>query len=273
MAFTPLVQYKGKNDGRGPSPIIWANLPRDIQDPNVGYELFDDFKVFGVKTLPTTVGHASSGYDGFGSASNTIADAGVRGGAITLAPTVTDNLSMALSTVTKPFQITSNASSAGKPLWFEARIKCSTVGNTESNFFVGLAGTSVLAVAVPLAIAGAVADINAVGFHRKEADGNIADFVYKANGVTAVEQIADSATLVADTFIKLGFYFDGETTLTTFVDGVANATTKTIPNATGTDFPSDVTLGPIIAQMNAAGSPGSLTIDWWRVAQLSVDAG
>ena len=88
MAFTPLVQYKGKNDDRGPSPIIWADLPRDIQDPNVGYEFFDDFLDFGVKTLPTTVGHASGGYDGFGSASNTIADAGVRGGAITLAPTV-----------------------------------------------------------------------------------------------------------------------------------------------------------------------------------------
>ena len=46
MAFTPLVQYKGKNDDRGPSPIIWADLPRDIQDPNVGFELFDDFTNF-----------------------------------------------------------------------------------------------------------------------------------------------------------------------------------------------------------------------------------
>ena len=138
---------------------------------------------------------------------------------------------------------------------------------------MGLADTSILAVAIPLTTAGAVADINAVGFHRKEADGNIADFVYKANGVSVVEQIADAATLVADTFIKVGFYFDGETTLTTYVDGVANSTTKTIPNATGTDFPADVTLGPIIAQMNASGSPGTLTIDWWRVAQLSVDPG
>ena len=274
MAFTPLVQYKGLNDGRGPSPEIWANLPRDINDPNVGYEFFDDFLDFGVKTLPTTVGHASGGYDGFGSSSNTVADAGIRGGGITLSATAADNLSISLATVAKPFQITSNASSAGKPLWFEARIKCSTVvGNDESNFFVGLAGTSVLAVAVPLTTAGAVADINAVGFHRKEADGDIADFVYKANGVAVVEQIADAATLVADTFIKLGFYFDGETTLTTYVDGVANATTKTIPNATGTDFPSDVTLGPIIAHMNDDGTPGTLTIDWWRCAQLSIDAG
>lgn len=133
-----------------------------------------------------------------------------------------------------------------------------------------------LTATVPIAAAGTLTDNNFVGFHRLEVDGANLDQVYKANAVTQVTTKADAQALVADAWIKLGMVFNpaddylGQAGyLQWFVNGVALTDRKLIPNATGTDFPADVTLGPVFALLNATGStPGETLMDWWACYQL-----
>ena len=72
--------------------------------------------------------------------------------------------------------------------------------------------------------------------------------------MTAVEVASDIGTLAVDTYVKLGFVFNPNgNVLTPYINGVAQSDTKTIPDATGTDFPADTE---------------TATLDWWRCAQL-----
>ena len=138
---------------------------------------------------------------------------------------------------------------------------------------VGLIGAATLSATVPIAADGTLADINLVGFHRLEGDGDQIDFVYKADGVTQVTVASDilSTALVADTAVRLGFHYEEDTALLTFyVNGTPSATTKTIPSDTGTDFPADVLLSPCMAVLNATGTtPGASRMDMWCTAQLN----
>jgi hypothetical protein len=55
-----------------------------------------------------------------------------------------------------------------------------------------------------------------------------------------------------------------------YINGAEQAATYTVPNATGTDFPADVALKPIIGQLLGASASYTLTVDWLRVAQMRV---
>jgi hypothetical protein len=127
-----------------------------------------------------------------------------------------------------------------------------------------------LTATVPITAAGAIADVNIVGFHRLEGDGDQFDTIYKADGVTQVTVQADAAVIVADTWVKLGMVFDpSNNSLSFYRNGVKLSTTYTVVAAAGTDFPNDVRLGFVIAVLNAtASTPGSSEIDWVRIAQL-----
>lgn len=247
------------------SPFIWKDCPiREILDGTVeGWLIEDDF----LNTIPVAAGaEAVAGrYYGFASTGGSVALADEVGGAMT-ASSDGDDEGASIRTAGRPFQI---SRSHGK-LWFEARVKTSTIADTKHGFFVGLSDSLTLSATVPLTAAGALADENLVGFHRLEGDGDKVDFVYKADGVTAVTVEADAATLVADTYIKLGMVYNPDTyVLTFYVNGVATDT-YTVASAAGTDFPNDVRLGLIFAVLNATGStPGTTTIEKWRCAQLA----
>ena len=115
----------------------------------------------------------------------------------------------------------------GKRLWFEARINCNGGDATNLDFFIGLAATEDLT---------GVADnmpANGIGFHKDDGDTNI-DFS-TSDGGTNIEQAA-VATLANDTYVRLGFSFDGGATgsgvLTPYVDGVAGTQITTMTYAT-----------------------------------------
>lgn len=263
------VQYKGSataDTNSIPSESIWADCPWAlIQETGNGYTFWDDFIAGGLTpTITTTVGVPP--YTMFGSSGATVTYAGdVRGGAIVLTE-ATDNEAVNIVTESLPFQISENL---GK-LWFEARIKVSTITTNEQAWFVGLAGAMTQSATVPLTAAGALADINLVGFHKPEANTTAFDASYKADGVTAVEVNSDIGTLAVDTFVKLGMVFDPDDSnkLKFYINGVEQASTKTIPDDTGTDFPADVQLGLCVAKVMANSAEETLTMDWWRCAQL-----
>lgn len=256
------------NVGKGPSGL-WHDCPwAAIQnDPNIGYSFFDDFvHVPKMPTITTEVG-VWNGYNVFGSSGATVLSTGVAGGELALTE-ATDDESVAIGSYGKPFRITKY----GGAFWFEARLKISTIATTTCSFLVGLMDNTALAVAVPMtATAGAIADINFVGFHKLDTDLGTFSGSYKANTVAAVATNSLTGTIAADTYIKLGMKYDPATyKLTWYVDGEPMASTKTIPDNTGTDFPADVGLGPVAAVHLGAAATGVLTLDWWRGAQLRV---
>lgn len=273
-----VTQYKGPqnlglaDNSRGPSPSIWSDCP--WQEIRAGYAdgiLIEDDFVNGPRVAAGSeasyAGYAG-GYRGFASTGGLVQDGGEWGGTADLSSDGDDE-GASFRTGSCPFQI---GRSQGK-FWFEARVKSSTITDTKHNLFVGLTADVALTATSPITAAGALADINLVGFFRGEAASGGASVAtaYKADGVTAVTVQAGAVTLVADTWVKLGIVFDPKNNeLSFYRNGVKLSGTKTIPAAAGTDFPNDVRMGLAIAVLNATGtSPGSSEIDWWRAAQLA----
>ena len=268
-----VTQYKGSQTGglssandRRPSPSIWADCPAleiasGIRD---GIHIFDDFGNGPQVAAGAEADYA--GYRGFADTGGSLADGGEWGGTL-VASSDGDNEGAGIRTGVAPFQIDIGQ---GK-FWFEARVKTSTITDNKHGIILGLMESTAITATVPITAAGAIADVNMVGFHRLETDGDYFDTVYKANGVTQVTVKSDAVLLVADTYVKLGMVFDPSTNVLKFyVNGVPLADSKTIPAADGTDFPNDVRLGMVFHVLNAtATTPGSSEIDWWRAAQLA----
>lgn len=268
------VAYKNNftaDTRRGPSLNIWGNFPWwEIERGIKGGVLFkDDFDTSGF-TVPTTEGQIGPWYKAFTSTGGTIkAATPVRGGVVTLGSDGDDE-GASIATVGCPFQIVA----ADGMFCMETRIKVSSIAVTLCDVFVGLCELVTLTATVPItATAGAMADKNFVGFMRPgtstAGDGSIVRTTYKADGITAVTVADYASQFVADTFIKLGMKFDPkDNILRFFINGVEQATTKTIPASAGTDFPSDTLMGPMFAVLNTAVNTSLITMDWWRFGQV-----
>lgn len=250
---------------RWPSPRLWAKFDQEyLVRPGRAIHLFEDFVTF-----PTIAAGAETtiygGYKGFASTGGLAAVADEIGGVIDFSSDGDDE-GASLGQINFPFQIDRTLGS----VFFEARVKTSTIADTKHGFFLGMIDASALSATVPIAAAGTLADENFVGFHRLETDGDYVNTVYKANGVTQVTVKEDAKVLVADTYVKLGFTYDSSNyRLSFYADGILLPDYKTIPTAAGTDFPNDVRLGLVFAVLNAtASTPGSSKLDWWRAAQI-----
>ena len=142
----------------------------------------------------------------------------------------------------------------GKRLWFEARINCNGGDATNLDFFVGLAATEDMTT-------GDNMPANGIGFHKDDGDTNI-DFS-TSDGGTDIQQAA-VATLANDTYIRLGFSFDGGATgsgvLTPYVNGVAGTQITTMTYATMAE------ISPIIMIRNGDGTTQQkIKIDYVQV--------
>jgi hypothetical protein len=265
------IQYTGANSDSGLSKMIWRDCPIDqiAWNPSIGYGYFDDFLHVPIQGTITTL-IMKGDYNWFGSSGATITPGDTVGGEIVLTE-ATDNQSVSMTYEQHPFII----NSATGQLWFEARMKTSTITADEQGWMVGLMDTTALSAAVPVTATGTIADVNFVGFHHPEGNTAAFDCSYKADGVTAVEVNSDVGTLVAGTYVKLGMRFhpqdpraSGAATLRFYIDGVQQATTKTIPASSGTDFPADIGLAPVVGQTLANSAAETLTLDWWACYQL-----
>jgi hypothetical protein len=248
------------------SPGLWGGCPwSGIKNGLIdGIAFEDDFD--GGPVVAAAAQAAYGRYYGFADTGGSGADAAAQFGALTFSSDG-DNEGASIAGMVACLNITKGAGD----LWFEARLKTSTIADTKHGIFVGLLGSATLGATVPIAADGTLSDDNKVGFWRLEGDGDKMDTYYKADSVTAVAVKSDAVTLVADTYKHVGMHFNRETNKLYFYDdGVVLADSKTIPDATGTDFPADAIMRPVFAVLNATGSsPGSSTIDWWAYAQLA----
>jgi hypothetical protein len=163
------------------------------------------------------------------------------GGLLLLTNTAADDDLVSLQKVGESFRFAS-----GKKLFFEARFKVSDA--TQSDFVVGLQITD----STPLDVSDGVFFI--------KADGSTSvSLVVEKNGTATTT--ASVATAANDTFIRLGFYYNGASAIEYFVNGVTLGTSVT------TNLVDDEDLTPTFAIQNGEAVAKTMTMDYIFVAK------
>lgn len=266
---------------RGFAPPIGGVFPATASgNPAIG--LFDDFDAFGITTpLASDIAYYQSNgiiYKSFENTAGIVAAVPTTTpsvdengpGVISLTPGGTDNndcVMQAGSATMMPFNV---IQASAKDLVFETRFKYSSIADGDTDFFIGLGGTG---AAVndgwigddPSAFTN-FADNNFLGFSRTPATGTTdINLIYdRVGGATASH--SGMHTLVADTYVKLGFRFNSVLkTLQVYANGELVDTIT--PAETGaTPWPS-LYMNFLAGIKYQATTQDVMYIDWWACAQ------
>lgn len=172
------------------------------------------------------------------------------GGALVLTNSTTDNDLNEVQRVGEAFMPV-----AGKKFFMKARFKVNEV--IESDALVGIAVTDTDPIAGP--------PTDGIYFLKSDGAATV-DLVVRKNATTGSTSASAIATMVADTFITLGIYFDGVRYVQYFVDDVHTGTLDltTSPSAYLPDTECRVTL---LVQQGEGTNAKSLTCDYILVSQ------
>ena len=163
------------------------------------------------------------------------------GGLLLITNTAADNDLVSLQKKGESFRFES-----GKALFFEARFKVSDA--TQSDVVIGLQITDT----TPLDVTDGVFFIKADG-------AATVDFrVEKNNTATTASAMA---TMEDDTYIRLGFYYDGSSAVQYFVNGTYTGSSVT------TNLPDDEDMTITIAIQNGEAAAKTMTVDYVYVAK------
>jgi len=276
------------------SPKLWKGFAAPIGgvfpstamgQPVLG--LFDDFHSFGIGTVAasnvewyTSNGIAYTGYGDdtavptYAAVPTTTPAVDANGpGVIAMQAHTTDNdisVIQAGGGTMMPFNV---IPSRLQELCFETRMKVSSIHTTattgETNLFLGLAGTGAAANnGVWVDDSASMASNDFLGFNRSAAMTSTMDFKYQRVGGTE-SQKDDVVTLVADTYVKLGFrYHASRKQCSVWVDGAEVASVRVSSAITGaTPWPS-LYMNFLAALQYQATTAHVMYIDWWACAQL-----
>ena len=161
-------------------------------------------------------------------------------------------------------------------IYFECRVRRDVLTDATGSFSVGLTKVSDWVAAALTDGTGVLeANVDFIGFSNLTNDADHVDFIYQATGQTQVMVLANAATLVANTFIRLGFLYDpapGDLNcLKFFVDGVQiNRTANTVSFASigAATFPNDVPMVPAFGYIqNGTADTDYVHVDWIAAAQ------
>jgi hypothetical protein len=163
------------------------------------------------------------------------------GGWLLITNTAADNDLVALQKKGESFRFAS-----GKKLWFEARFKVSDA--TQSDVVMGLQITD----ATPLDVT------DGVFFIKADGAATVDLLVEKNNTATTTSSVA---TMANDTFITLGFFYDGVSTIYYFVNGALGGSSVT------TNLPDDEDMTISFAIQNGEAVAKTMTVDYINVAK------
>lgn len=197
-------------------------------DPTKFHTYFDDFDYFtaGDWTITTTEA-------GAGDATEALTDGD--GGLLLITNDAADDDNDFLQKKGESFKFV-----AGKRLWFKTRFKVSDA--TQSDLVIGLQITDT----TPLAVTD--------GVYFLKADGSTTVNCLVTKNSTSTTTAA--ATLASDTFITLGFYYDGASTIQIWADDLVAATSVT------TNLVDDEELTISFGIQNGEAVAKTLTIDY-----------
>lgn len=268
-----ILKYTGEAQN-GPSYDLWKDCPVSeiLADPSKGCHFFDNFV-----NCPTWTGPAGTlvdKYNVYGDTGVVIGPSGLQGGGLRITHDGTDHDEGAIQ-VGGGGLLISDTASVSRKLWFEARVRKSTIANDGLAFFLGLMTPASAASDILVDTTGALAASKSyLGFRNLHDNGEELDVVHADSAGSIVEWKANIHTLVANTYVKLGFKFcPGETKRVRFwIDGTEYTTdymdSTDIALAT---FPEDDVLAPMFAtQIETGSTVFTADMAWWRFAQLAL---
>jgi len=209
------------------APFADLNMPA----PTLYHTYFEDFDYYVAGDW--TVTETDSG------ATQALADGD--GGLLLITNTAADNDLVSLQKKGESFLFAS-----GKPLFFEARFKVSDA--TQSDVVIGLQITDT----TPLDVT------DGVFFIKADGSTSVSLLVEKNNTATTTSSVA---TLADDTFITLGFYYDGASSIQYSVNGTVTGTSAV------TNLPDDEALTVTMAIQNGEAVAKTMTVDYVFVAK------
>ncbi len=215
----------------GPNTIM-ANY--GLPDPSSWHTYFNDFNTYLASDWVVTETDAAS----------TEALTAGDGGLLLLTVTAADNDLVALQSNVGSFLM-----EAGHPAVFKARFKVSDA--TQSDFVMGLQ----IIDTTPLAVS------DGIWFQKDDGDALLDVYMGKSSGAGTTSALA-IATVVADTYLTVGWYYDGKQTLTYFVNDVALGTLV----ASSTYLP-DANLALSFAIQNGEAVAKTMTVDFLLCAK------
>lgn len=241
----------------GPSAGLWAGAPAEC-DPQyhlIAHRLFDDFYA-----APLDGGMWYEIDDG-GTGTNATAD-GV-GGIATVVTAAADNDHHAITSLSECFKFATD-----KKLWFEARFKLAEATTNESAWWFGLTDTLTTG-GIQANNAGPLASYDGFLIWKDEATLTVDSELSEAG-----DQDTDSseATFVSNKWSRVGFYFDGATTITPYYDmneaGTWTAGTAKVFDATIALASMDEMHVVAGVKAGPTGAAETLQIDYIKVVQL-----
>lgn len=265
--------FSGALTEPGISPNIWSNCPWGLIDDGVipGRIFWDDFLNFPQHSSSQT----TQLYSSFISTGVTIKATAQKYGEVEFAALDAADEEALITTGgnTGTLAIISDTAADARQLWFECRIKKSSVADNALAIFVGLAEEGLAAADTLVDTTGALADKDFFGFRVMHDNGEELDVAWsKAGDGVATQEIANIATLAADTYVKLGFIYDPlanpDKRIRIFVNNVEYVTAVTAAQIALGSFPDGEELALLLAAKSGGATEKKLQIDWWRLAQL-----
>lgn len=250
------------------SPRIFGNLP--IKNFSVGLGgryFFDDFLNFGQHISDQDTQQYSSYIDTGVTLKQSAADAS---GAVVVAGNDADNDEGSMTTGGNLGGLVAIDATGSGRIAFECRIKKASVADNACAFFIGLGEEGLAAGNTLVDNTGEIADKDMIGFRVKHDGGEEIDFAWnKAGG--SIQEHANIHTMVADTYVKLGFLYDpinhsNDKQIKLFVDGVEESVYVTQTQLEAATFPDDEELALLLATKVGAAAESTLTLDWWALA-------
>lgn len=212
------------------STLIGMGIP----DPTRFHTWFDDFDKYTAADWTITTTEAGAG-------SATEAASSTDGGVLVITNDDDANDADFFQLPVETFKFVS-----GKELWFKTRFKVSDV--TQSDFVMGLQITDT----TPLAVSDGV-------YFRKDDGDAILDCVTIKNSTATTESL--SGLLANDTYVTLGFHYDGKAGIEWFVDDVKRVTTAL------TNLPDDEELAISFGIQNGEAVAKIMSVDYIFVAK------
>lgn len=217
------------------SGFVLGNYPNP--DPSKVYTHFDDFPQYRAADWTVTTG-ANVGV---------VASAQGQGGLITLTTTAVTAADF-VNIVSAPLDFNFIA---GQEVWYSARLKLSEV--TLAIALAGLVGSAPGATESPT---------SGIYFRKLAGSANV-DLVITLASVSVT--LPAVTTLLTNTNVKLGYYYNGKDAVTVYVNDVAVATQSNL-----TTLPVATALTPALGIVSGETVAKVMTVDWVLASQVRV---
>lgn len=262
-----------RNQGStGPSPAIWDRFTQRAMsgDGSRGIIHGDDFNSFG-GTVTTNVGTYSGGYKSFEDTSCTLLQRADKIGVLRASLAATDNLEVNFQSGYSAGNLGVIPTSNQVANFFEARVAVGQIGNNV-NLFTGVAEEGLAVTDGFFTDADALPSKDFIGFWTLAAAGATLKYGYMKAGSTA-QTVGTAATLVADTFVNIGWVFDIQAPpnkrLQFFVDGVPLATAVSATSCAAATFPLDQFFSFYANLKNGSAATKYAEWNWWYYGQVT----